>query len=348
MPNRSFVIAAFAASAAFMAALAPAWGQQDDALFRNKQITILIGAGPAGGYDLSARILARHYGRYLPGNPSVVPKNLPGAGGLRLANQIYNVSPKDGTEIGLFATSTALEPLFGNKAAQYDTAKFTWLGNMDTNSAVGCGTWKHSGIKTWPDMKNRETTFGSAGPSAVSSIYPRMLAALLGLNTKVILGYTSTHNVIAAMERGELDGSCALNLKQIYLEFADRIEQGEMTIWINFGRERTQELPNTPTIFELLNNDDDLQLAQLIFGQNKVNRPFSAPPGIGERRTAALRAGFMATMADEQFLADAAKANVSVNPMSGEDTLTEYLSFYNAPKAVIERAIAIIGRTPEP
>ena len=344
----SLVTSALAIAAAAAVTLAPARAQQNDELFRGKQITILIGAGPAGGYDLSARVLARHYGRFLPGNPSVVPKNLPGAGGLRLANQIYNVSPKDGTELGLFATSTALEPLFGNKQAQYDTAQFTWIGNMDSDSAVGCGTWKHSGIKTWADMKSRETTFGSAGPSAVSSIYPKMLAALLGLNTKVILGYTSTHNVIAAMERGELDGSCALNMKQIYLEYADRIKNGELTIWINFGRERTRELPDTPSIFELLKNEDDVQLAQLMFGQNKVNRPFTAPPGIGAPRTAALRTGFMAAMADEAFLKDAAKANVSVNPMTGEETLKEYQSFLSAPKAVVERAIAIIGRTAEP
>ena len=321
--------------------------QADDDLFHGHPIAVLIGAGPAGGYDVSARVFARHYGRFLPGNPTVIPKNVPGAGGVRLANQIYNVSPKDGTELGLFATSTALEPLYGNKQAKYETDKFTWIGNMDSDSADGCGTWRHSGIKTWEDVKDRETTFGASGPAAVAAINPKMITALLGLNTKVIVGYTSTHNVIAAAQRGELDGSCALNLRATYSEFREQIETGELTMWITFGEQRSKEFPNVPVIHELVQGEENRELAELVFGQNKINRAISAPPGMDEAHTTAMRAAFMATMADKAFLGDAAKANVSIRPMSGEETRVAYQAFYAQPKSVVERAMEIMGRTAE-
>ena len=321
----------------------------DEDLFHGHPIAVLIGAGPAGGYDVSARLFARHYGRFLPGNPTVIPKNVPGAGGVRLANQIYNVSPKDGTELGLFATSAALEPLLGNKQAKYETDKFTWIGNMDSDSADGCGTWRHSGIKTWEDVKNRETTFGASGPAAVAAINPKMIAALLGLKTKVIVGYTSTHNVIAAAQRGELDGSCALNLRATYSEFREQIESGELTMWITFGEKRSKEFfPNTPTIHELVQGDENRELADLIFGQNKINRAISGPPGMDAEHTTALRDAFMATMADKTFLEEAAKANVTIHPMTGEDTRAAYQAFYDQPKTVVARAMEIIGRTAEP
>lgn len=325
----------------------PALAQQGAELFRGKEVSILIGTGPAGGYDISARILARHFGRFIPGNPTILARNVPGAGGLRLANQIYNVSPKDGTELGMFPTSVAMEPLFGNKQAKYETTKFTWIGNMDSGSADSCGTWKHSGIKTWEDLKNRETTFGSAGPGAVSAINPKVIAALLGLKTKVILGYTSTHNVINAAMRGELDGSCALNITATYAEFKDQIESGELTVWITFGRQRAKEFPNAPTIYELVKNDSDREVAQLVYGQNLVNRPVSAPPGLSADVTKTLRAAFTATMADPAFRADSARANASINSMTGEETQKAYEEFYKVPQTIVARTIAIEGRNPD-
>ena len=347
MRRAGFIKPIVLVAASTLTLISSALAQQGTDLFRGKEVSILIGTGPAGGYDISARILARHFGRFIPGNPNVLARNVPGAGGLRLANQIYNVSPKDGTELGMFPTSVAMEPLFGNKQAKYETTKFTWIGNMDSGSADSCGTWKHSGIKTWEDLKNRETTFGSAGPGAVSSINPKMIAALLGLKTKVILGYTSTHNVINAAMRGELDGSCALNITATYAEFKDQVASGELTVWISFGRERAKEFPNAPTIYELVKNEDDREVAQLVYGQNLVNRPVSAPPGLSADVTKVLRTAFTATMADPAFRADSARANASINSMTGEETQKAYEGFYKVPKAIVERTIAIEGRNPD-
>jgi tripartite-type tricarboxylate transporter receptor subunit TctC len=329
-----------------MSALIPAWAEDADP-FRGKEISMLIGTGPAGGYDVSGRLFARHYGRFLPGNPSVIPRNVPGASGLRLANQIYNVSPKDGTELGLFPTVIVLQPLWHNHQAKFETANFNWIGNMDSYSANGCGTWRHSGIKTWEDLKTRETTFGSAGSAGQSSSHPKVISALLDLRTKVILGYTSTQDVILAMQRGEVDGSCALNVQLTASSLARQIAAGDLTVWITFGKERVQEFPDAPTIYELVKNEDDRQVAELVFGQNQINRAISAPPGVRADRVAILRAAFMATMADKTFLEDAVKANVSIRPMTGEQTAQVYQSFYNKPKSVVERTISIMGATSE-
>jgi tripartite-type tricarboxylate transporter receptor subunit TctC len=322
----------------------PASAQGIDA-FRGKEISLVVGNGAAGGFDVSARLFSRYYGRFLPGNPTVVVKNVPGAGGLIAANHIFNVAPKDGTEIGLFPTSVALEPLFHNPQAKYETDKFTWIGNMNSDAANSCGAWKQSGIKNWEDVKTRETTIGAAGPSGESAIYSKVIAALLGLKTKVILGYTSSQTVLAAMQRGEIDGSCGLNVANTYTQFEQQIKAGDLVVWMTFGRQRPPEFPDAPTVYELIKNDKDMQVANLVFGQNRINRGLSAPPGMAPDLTKTMRTAFMATMTDKDFLADAKQANVLIHPMTGEETTAVYQSFYDEPKEAIERTIKIIGRT---
>ena len=317
-------------------------------LFRGKEIAVLIGGGPGGGADIYARELARFYGRFLPGSPSMVAKNVLGAGGLKLANQIYNVSPKDGTEIATFLTSTALEPLFGNKEARYETAKFTWIGNMDSD-ATGCVTWKTTGIRSWQDMKGRTRNFGASGPAATASIQAKIVAALLGIEIKMIHGYTQgIRSQILAMQHGELDAICGLYLSTTHAQFASDLASGDLLVWMTFGKRRAEDFPAVPTIYEVLQKDEDRQLADLIFGQDLLSRPFSAPPGLSPERTRALRDGFMATMTDPTFLAETRKAGLSIRPMSGEETQARYASFYAMPKAVVERAMTLIGGRGEP
>lgn len=323
----------------------PAQAQQSGD-FRGKEIAVLIGGGPGGGADVYTRLFARHYGRFLPGAPSVVAKNVLGAGGLKLANQLYNVSPKDGTEIGTFLTSTALEPLFGNKEALYETTKFTWIGNMLDSDATACVAWRTSGIRTWEDMKNRETTFGASGPSSLTSIQTKITGELLGVKTKVINGYQGgirTSNL--AMQRGELDATCGLYISTIRSQLNDQLQSGDLIVWMTFGATRDAAFPNVPTIYDVIRNETDRELAELIFKQDTLSRPICAPPGLSAERTAILRNGFMATMADQAFLADANKAGLPIHAMTGEETQKRYQAFYNMPKAVVDRAKDIIGRT---
>jgi tripartite-type tricarboxylate transporter receptor subunit TctC len=322
--------------------LSGAWAQPSGDLFRGKEITILIGAGAGGGADIYGRLLSRHYGRHLPGNPTVVAKNMPGAGGLRVANHIFNVAPKDGSELGMFLPATALEPLFDNSGAKFETAKFTWVGNMDSDATV-CYTGKQTGIKTWQDLKNRETTFGASGPSSTASIQTKVTGELLGVKTRMIHGYQGTRTSLLAIQRGELDGACGIYMSTVRSQFVREIEGGDAIVWIVADRRRVKEFPHVPTIYELVKNDDDRHLAELIFGQNPLARPIVAPPGLSPDRIAALRSGLMAAMADPLLIEDAHKAKLEITPMSGEDTRRNFQAFYELPKSTIDRAKAIIS-----
>ncbi len=316
---------------------------QEDTYFKGKDITLLIGFGPGGGYDTYGRLFARHFGRFVPGNPTVVPKNDPAAGGMKVANYIYSVAKKDGTELALFQSATALEPLFGTQEANYETTKFTWVGNMDSDVA-GCGVWKHTGIKSWEDLKTRETTFGATGPGAVTAIHPRVAGTLTGLKIKVITGYTGTRDINLAMQRGEVDGTCGMYMASIRSQYQQNVDAGELIIWMTFGKERTKDFPKVPTVFELVKTDDERKLADLIFGSDAIGRPISAPPGLAPERAATLRKAFDAMVKDPDFLAEATKIGLSIDPMSGEEVQKRFVSLLATPKPVVEKAMAAMGR----
>lgn len=315
----------------------------EDTFFKGKEISLGIGFGAGGGYDTYARLMARHYGRFIPGNPVVVPKNEPGAGGMKLASTIYNVSRKDGTELALFAATTALEPLFGTAEAKYETTKFTWIGNLDSDVS-SCGVWKHTGIKTWEDVKSKETTFGATGPAAITSIHPLVMGSLFGMKTKVINGYQGTRDINLAMQRGEVDGTCGMYMSSIRSQYKDDVASGALTILMTFGAERTKDFPNVPSVFELIKNDDDRKLADLIFGSDQIGRPISAPPGLAPERAATLRKAFDAMVKDPEFLAEATKIGLSMQAMTGDQVQKRFAEFYNTPKPVVERAMKAMGK----
>ncbi len=332
-----------AASVALMAATAPASAQDGRAAFSGKEVALLIGAGPGGGADTYGRLFARHAGRHLAGNPSIVPRNVQGAGGLRVANHIYNVAPKDGTEIGMFPTSAALQPLFSNPGAKFDTVGFTWVGNMDSDPTV-CGAWRHTGIRTWGDLKGRETRFGAASPQSATSVHAKVVGDLLGVKTTVIHGYQGTQTANLAMQRGELDGTCGLFVSTIRAQYAREVESGDMTIWMTFGKTRAADFPNVPTVYEVVRNADDRMLAELVFGQDAVSRPLAAPPGLTPGVVQVLRDAFDAAMKDAALREEAAKLGLGIQPMSGAETQKQYESFFGFPKPVVERLMEITAR----
>src|SRR5262245_35510175 len=197
--NLTTLLCALLGAAALPLYVAPAKAQAD---FRGETISIQIGYGPGGGYDTYGRALARHYGRFIPGNPNVVPKNMPGAGSLRAANYIFNLAPKDGTELGAWAASTVMEPLMGNDQAKFDAAKFGWIGSMNQDISF-CGLWVHpGGPQSFADMFKVETVFGSAGQASISYQHPLILKNVLGAKVSVIAGYAGTREVNLAMQRG--------------------------------------------------------------------------------------------------------------------------------------------------
>ncbi len=315
--------------------------------FKGETITIQIGYGPGGGYDTYGRALARHYGRFIPGNPSVVPKNMPGAGSLRAALHIYQLTARDPVELGLISASTAMEPLMGNEQAKFDAAKFGWVGSMNQDISF-CGVWQAPGLPvTFADMlkkDSKELIFGSAGPAAISHQHPLILKNVLGANIRVISGYAGQKEVNLAMQRGEVHGACGLFVSSIKAQWLPDVKAGRLKLFLQMGPKVSEEYGPIPDVFDFVKSDVDRKVLELHFKQTALGRPFVASPNLPKERLAALRKAFMETMADKEFLADAQKTNLDIDPASGEEAQKLLAQFADYPKDVIEKARAAIGR----
>jgi tripartite-type tricarboxylate transporter receptor subunit TctC len=303
---------------------------QSGADFRGETISIQIGYGPGGGYDTYGRALARHLGRFIPGNPIVVPRNMPGAGSLRAANHIYSLSTRDPVEIGIFSASTAMEPLMGNDQAKFDVTKFGWLGSMNQDISF-CGVWVAPGIPTsihgMLKKDSKELIFGSAGPAAISHQHPLVLKNVVGANIRVIAGYDGQKEVNLAMQRGEVRGACGLFVSSIKAQWLPDVQAGRLKLFLQMGPKTTKEFGDVPDIFDFVKTDEDKKVLELHFKQTILGRPFAASPSLPKER-----------------LAVAQKMNLDIDvatPEQVEQLLTE---FANYPKSVIEKAKAAIGR----
>jgi tripartite-type tricarboxylate transporter receptor subunit TctC len=327
--------------------LATSAAAQTPADFKGETITIQIGYGPGGGYDTYGRALARHYGRFIPGNPNVVPKNMPGAGSLRAANHIYNLTARDGMEVGIFAASTAMEPLMGNDQAKFDAAKFGWIGSMNQDISF-CGVWQGPGVATsFQDMlkkDSRELIFGSAGPAAISHQHPLVLKNVVGANIRVIAGYDGQKDVNLAMQRGEVHGACGLFVSSIKAQWLPDVRAGRLKLFVQMGPKTTKEYGDVPDVFDFVSSEEDKKVLELHFKQTILGRPVAASPNLPKDRLAALRNAFLDTMKDQDFLADAQKMNLDVDIATGEQVEQILIGFADYSKTVIAKAKAAIGR----
>jgi tripartite-type tricarboxylate transporter receptor subunit TctC len=321
-----------------------ATAQPASELFKGQTISIQIGYGPGGGYDTYARALARHYGRFIPGNPAVVPKNMPGAGSLRAANYLFNLAPKDGTELGAWAASTVMEPLMGNDQAKFDATKFGWIGSMNQDISF-CGLWVHpGGPQSFADMFKAETVFGSAGQASISYQHPLILKNLLGAKVNVITGYAGTREVNLAMQRGEVHGACGLFLSSIKSQYLRDVEEGRLKLVIQMGPKTTDIFGPVPSVFDFAKSDEERQVLELHFKQILLGRPIAAPPGVPAAILETLRTAFMRTMYDPDFLEDARKGNLDIDPASGAEVEKLLRHFADYPTATIRKARVAIGR----
>lgn len=324
----------------------PAAAQQSAAdFYKGKTIGINIGYGAGGGYDTYGRVLARHLGRHVPGNPSVVPKNMPGAGALKAANYIYNSAPKDGTELGLVASSTLMEPLLGNDQAQFVSSKFTWLGSMSKDVAF-CAVRGGAGINSFDDWRKqkKEITFGSTGPAAITHQHPLVLKNVLGANARVIAGYQGTKTISLAVERSELDGMCGLFVSSIQAQYMGMVKSGELKLIIQMGPKKTDVFGKVPSVFDYAKTDVDRQVLEIHFGQLLLARPIIAPPGLSPDRATALRKAFAEALKDPVMLADAKKVNIEIEPVSADEAQKLMVQFADYPKAAIAAAKKAIDR----
>jgi tripartite-type tricarboxylate transporter receptor subunit TctC len=313
--------------------------------YRGKTITIQVGYGSGGGFDLTARLVAQFYGKHIPGQPNVVVENVPGGGSLKVMNTIYNVAPRDGLTLALFLGSNVMEPLYGDKLAQFDARKFSWIGNMDTDQQA-CGVWKGAGvgIKTLADLirSKKTVTFGSTAPNAGLSVFPMFFKNVLGAPVKVVNGYQGTKDVELAMRRGEVDAYCGFFESTVRASYQQDIASGDLNLFVQLGLDRKSEVfGNATPISEFLTTDEMRQMAEIIFGPALLTRPLVGPPGVPPERLEALRKGLTETLQDPALLARAKKAQMMLKPMNGEEAEKLVARLLSTPPALAKKAYGL-------
>jgi tripartite-type tricarboxylate transporter receptor subunit TctC len=319
--------------------LSPAQAQGVEEFYRGKTVHLIVGFTAGGGYDTTARTLAPYLSRHLPGKPNIVVQNMDGAGSLKATNHLFNVAAKDGTVIGIFSRGMPTEPLMGNTAAQFDAAKFTWLGSTTSEYSVVLST-QRSAVKTFADLKQKEFTVGGEGSGSDSDVYAMLLKNLFGAKIKLVTGYPGTAELMLAVERGELDGRAAWSWSSLKASKPDWLRDRKVNIIAQLNLARNPELPDVPMIMDLASNDRQRQILKLILARQTMGRPFAAPPGIPEDRKQALRKAFDAAVKDPEFLAEASKRKMDVNPVSGAEIESLIAELYATPAAVIAEAKA--------
>ena len=307
--------------------------------YHGKTVQVLVGFGPGGGYDLYARTLARYMGRHIPGNPTLVPQNMPGAGGVKTMNYLYNVARKDGTVIGTFARGLPIEPLLGHaQGTQYDATKFGWIGSVSNEVSV-CAFWNTAGIKTWKDMQTKPSTIGASAAGADSEIFPTVLKNLFHLPTKVVTGFAEGGAAIdLGMERGEIGGRCGWSWSSLLSQSKQLLDGKKINIVLQLALEKHQDLPDVPSVMDLPTTQQNKAALKLIVSRQSIARPFAAPPGLPPARLQALRAAFDVTMKDPQFLAEAKRLQLEVRPVSGADVEKLIRELYATPPDVVKLA----------
>jgi tripartite-type tricarboxylate transporter receptor subunit TctC len=333
-----------AAVVAFISAFAPAASAQSVAdFYKGKNVDLYIGYSAGGAYDIYARVLARYIGKHIPGNPTVVPKNMAGAGSLLLANWLYNVAPKDGTAFGIIGRGTGFDPVLGNKRAQFDGTKYYWLGSANNEVSV-CVAWHTSGVKKFGDLLTKELVVGGTGASADTDQFPKIINGVLGTKFKVVTGYPGGNEVGLAMERGEVQGRCGWSWSSVKATHRTWYDERKIDVLMQLALEKHDDLPNVPLVVDLARNDEERKILELIFTRQVMGRPFLAPPGVQNDRAAALRKAFMDTMKDKEFLAAAEAAKLEITPVPGERVQKLVTDVYATPAAVTKKTADLLAR----
>jgi tripartite-type tricarboxylate transporter receptor subunit TctC len=304
--------------------------------YKGKTVELYIGYSVGGGYDTYARLLARHIGKHIPGNPTVVPKNMPGAGSLKLTNWLYEAAPQDGTVFGSIARAAPFDPLFGNKKAMFKASKFNYIGSANNEVSV-CVAMADSGVKTFDDLKKKQLIVGGTGDTADTVQFPKILNAVFGTKMKIINGYPGGKDVILAMERGEVQGRCGWSWSSVKSTKQDWIDSKKVNILVQLSTGKHPELPDVPLIMDLTKSPDDKKLLNIIFARQELGRPYVAPPNVPAERVKALQDAFMATMKDPEFLAEAKNADLEIGPVSGSRVQALVADAYDANPKIIQR-----------
>lgn len=315
----------------------PARAQTTEEFYRrNNQITFLVGSGTGGSHEVWARVIGQHMTRHLPGAPSFVVKNMPGAGGLVMANYLYNEAPKDGTYVGAFSATLIATALLGFDYVKYDSRRFGYVGSPELSNQA-CSVTSGAGVKNAAEALQKEIPFAGNGPGSGPSANTALVNRVTGAKFKIIEGYKSSGDTYLAMDRGEVNGYCS-RLETLQRNKPDELKAGKILILFTLGPKRLESLNGVPSIYEFIKSDDDKKMFGFIRSSTELGRPIMTPPGLPAERLQALRAAFDATMADPQFLADTNKQKLEVAAKKGAELQEIVDSIYSTPKAVVEQA----------
>jgi tripartite-type tricarboxylate transporter receptor subunit TctC len=315
----------------------------DDAadFYRNKTISMVIGYPPGGGFDSSARLFMRHFGRHIPGNPRIVPKNVPGAASLVATNYLFNVAPKDGTEFGMIGGSVPFGPLWSREGVNFDATTFNFLGSTDRWVGIAL-MWHSAPVTTLAMAKQQDVVVGATGSGDVTAIYPRVINALIGTRFKIVSGYQGTADLTLAIERGEVGGRLGWCWDCVKSEKPQWVAEKKVKVMLQLAFQADPELRDVPVLIDNVTSEADRQIVKLVFGSQEMARPFVAPPGLPPQRVETLRRAFAATMADPEFLAEAARLHIPVKDTKWQEMQTLIREAYATPPATVERAARMI------
>lgn len=339
MTFRSFSIALAGAAALAVPAAASADAIGD--FYKGKRVTMIIASGVGGGYDTYSRTFARHMERAIPGNPNIIAKNMPGAGGLRATNFVYSKAERDGSLFASTYNTMTLEPLIGNRGAKFDVFKLNWLGSLGKLQAV-CVTWHTSPIKTLEQAKGKTLTVSATGATGNSAKMPLLFNWAVGTQFKVILGYSTTGSHLA-LERGEVDGICGLGYSTLQAARPDWIQNKRLNYLAQIGLYPHPAIPDVPMVLNDVKDAKIKKVMELLFIQQEPGRPYIMPPEVPKERVAAMRAAFMQAAKDPAFLKDAERAKLEVTPMSGEEIDAILRRAYDYPRDIVEAAAKLVG-----
>jgi len=313
---------------------ASAAGVED--FYRGRNVPLIIGYSAGTGYDLYGRLLARFIGRHIPGNPTIVAQNMPGAGSLKAANYIYGVAPNDGSVLGMVGRSAPLEPLLGD--AQFDGRNFTWLGSIASSSSL-CTAWHTTGIKTWQDALTKPFALAGEGSGSDPDNFARIMKNLFGAKVRLVSGYPGGNEMNLAIERGEVDGRCGWSWDSMKSTRSDWLRDKKINLLAVFSLQKAADIPaEVPLVGDLAASDEHRRILRLHLAGQSFGRPFFTSPGVPAERKAALRTAFDATMRDADFIAETSRAKLEVSPTSGAEIDRLLADVYATPKDVIEKA----------
>ena len=309
--------------------------------FRGKSVNLAIGYSAGGGYDLYGRLLARHLGKQIPGKPAIVAQNMPGAGSLKAAAWLASVAPRDGTALATFSRAMPFYPLLFSP--DFEATGLGYIGSITTDTSV-CITWHGSAIREWKDLVTKPSAFGGEGKGSDPDVFATLLRVVWGANVKLVSGYPGTADMTLAMERGEIDGFCGISWSTLKSAHVDWLREKKINIVVQAAKQKDPALPDTPLLLDLATDARQRQVVSLAVAPQAMARPFAAPPGLPADRLAALRLAFDRTMKDADFLADAAKVGLDVNPLGGAEIGEMVRKLYQTPRDIVLETSRAMGQ----